>query len=114
LKALIEDATIDEFVRHSALNALAYLTYRGDIAPQATRDYLRWLHHAMQPREENFAFVGIVDAIANLGFLEHPAFRWNHLKADKMLEIQKDRASFKRKTAHTFAHDALREAPGFQ
>jgi uncharacterized protein len=70
LKALIEDATADEFVRHSALNALAYLTYRGDIAPQETRDYLRWLHHAMQPREENYAFAGIADAIINLGFVE--------------------------------------------
>ena len=35
------------------------------------------------------------------------AFRRTHLKADKMLEIQKDRASFERETAHTFAHDAL-------
>ena len=42
--------------------------------------------------------------------LEHPAFKWNHLKADKMLEIQKGRASFARKTAHTFAHDALSRA----
>jgi hypothetical protein len=24
----------DEFIRHSALNALAYLTYRGDVAPR--------------------------------------------------------------------------------
>jgi hypothetical protein len=28
----------------------------------------------------------------------------------RMLAIQKDRASFKRKTAYTFAHDALEEA----
>jgi glucose/arabinose dehydrogenase len=38
---------------------------------------------------------------------EHPAFRWLHLKADKMLDIQRCRASLTRKTAHTFAHDAL-------
>jgi hypothetical protein len=39
--------------------------------------------------------------------LEHFAFRWNHLKVSKMLQSQKHRASFARKTAHTFAHDAL-------
>jgi uncharacterized protein len=92
LKALIEDATADEFVRHSALNALAYLTYRGDIAPQATRDYLRWLHHAMQPREENYAFAGIVDAIANLGFVEdRPIVRdllAKGLVADDIIEMR--------------------------
>jgi hypothetical protein len=38
---------------------------------------------------------------------EHPAFKWKHLKADKMLEIQICRTSFARKTADTFAHDAL-------
>jgi uncharacterized protein len=70
LKALIEDAAADEFVRHSALNALAYLTHRGDVALQATCNYLRWLHHAMQPREENFAYAGIADAIINLGLVE--------------------------------------------
>jgi hypothetical protein len=42
--------------------------------------------------------------------LEHFAFRWNHLKVGKMLQSQKHRASFARKTAHTFAHDALDEA----
>jgi hypothetical protein len=39
--------------------------------------------------------------------LEHFAFRWNDLKVSKMLQSQKHRASFARKTAHTFAHDAL-------
>jgi predicted Zn-dependent protease len=39
--------------------------------------------------------------------LEHPVFKWTHLKTDKMLEMQKYRASLKRKTAHTSAHDAL-------
>ena len=38
---------------------------------------------------------------------EHPAFRWNHLKAEKMLDIRKVRVSLARKTAHTFARDAL-------
>jgi uncharacterized protein len=70
LKALIENAEADEFVRSSALDALAFLTYRGDIARQATRDYLHWLHHAMQPQEENYAFVGIIDTIVHLGFVE--------------------------------------------
>ncbi len=46
--------------------------------------------------------------------LEHPAFKRNRLKADQMLEIQKDRASSKRKTAYTFAHDALAGADAVQ
>jgi hypothetical protein len=48
----------------------------------------------------------------NIGIkpLEHFAFRWNHLKVGKMLQSQKHRASFARKTAHTFAHDALAHA----
>jgi hypothetical protein len=43
----------------------------------------------------------------SIKILEHFAFRWNHLKVSKMLQSQKHRASFARKTAHTFAHDAL-------
>ncbi len=39
--------------------------------------------------------------------LDHPAFKWNHLKADKMIEIQRFRASDHPKTAHTFGSDAL-------
>jgi hypothetical protein len=39
--------------------------------------------------------------------LEHPAFKWSHLKADKMLDIQRFRASDNPKTAHTFGSDAL-------
>ncbi len=39
--------------------------------------------------------------------LDHPAFKWHHLKADKMIEIQRFRASDNPKTAHTFGSDAL-------
>ena len=37
----------------------------------------------------------------------HPAFRWNHPKAERMLDIQKVRASLARKTAHIFARVSL-------
>ncbi len=45
--------------------------------------------------------------IRGLVALDHPAFKWNHLKADKMIEIQRFRASDNPKTAHAFGSDAL-------
>jgi hypothetical protein len=71
LKALIENSENDEFVRNSALQAFAFLTHIGKIPLEETRNYLQWLQHSMQPREENFAFVGIADAIINLGLTEY-------------------------------------------
>jgi hypothetical protein len=54
-----------------------------------------------------YARLRCLDQVCVCRMLEHPAFRWNHLKADKMLGVQKGRVSFKRKTAHTFAQDDL-------
>jgi hypothetical protein len=43
----------------------------------------------------------------SMAALEHPAFKWSHLKADKMRDIQRSRAPDNPKTAHTFGSDAL-------
>jgi hypothetical protein len=39
--------------------------------------------------------------------LDNPAFKWNHLRRNKMIEIHRFRASDNPKTTHTFGSDAL-------
>ena len=67
LKGVIEAAEADEFVRHAALEAFAYLTATGRIARDEAQTYLRRLYDEMQPQDENPAWVGWVMAVSLLG-----------------------------------------------
>jgi hypothetical protein len=71
LKAVIEDRAADEFVRHGALMALAYLARTGRIPHSEMQAYLRHLYAEMQPREESPVWVGWVEAVAALGYAEY-------------------------------------------
>ncbi|MEO5376118.1 MAG: DUF1186 domain-containing protein [Alphaproteobacteria bacterium] len=67
LKTVIETGSANEFIRNAAFGALAYLTFSGAIPLEDTRATLRRLHETMQPQEENYAWVGLIDAISAVG-----------------------------------------------
>jgi hypothetical protein len=68
LRALIENADADEYVRAAALDALALLTLRGRIDRDETGRYLRALHATLQPQDTNFVWVSWQQAVALLGY----------------------------------------------
>jgi uncharacterized protein len=70
LKSVIEDGAADQFVRHGALMAMAYLARTGRIPDAEMHEYLRHLYTEMQPQEESFVWVGWVEAVACLGYAD--------------------------------------------
>jgi len=68
LKAVIEDAAADEFVRETAFQALAWHCRAGAISDDEMRAYLLHLHDHMQPQDENMVWLGWVNAVSSLGY----------------------------------------------
>jgi uncharacterized protein len=71
LKGVIEDPAADDFVRHGALMAMAYLTRTGRIADAEMRAYLSHLHAEMQPQDECPVWVAWASSVACLGYEEY-------------------------------------------
>jgi hypothetical protein len=71
LKQLIEDPQADEWARHSALDAMGYLTRAGRIANEEMRAYLLHLHAEMQPQAEHPVWIGWVMAVTHLGYEDY-------------------------------------------
>ncbi len=67
LKGLIETEAVDEFARSAALEAFAYLAVAGRILRDDAEIYLRQLDKTMQPRSDNYVWVGWTSAISSLG-----------------------------------------------
>jgi uncharacterized protein len=68
LKKLIESDRADQFARAAALDALTYLTRKGDFSDEETRGYLVHLSEGMQPRDGNFVWTAWALAAATLGY----------------------------------------------
>ncbi|MGO1078527.1 DUF1186 domain-containing protein [Inquilinus sp. CA228] len=68
LKAVIEDAAADEFVREAAFEALAYHCRMGAISHEEMRAYLLHLSEHMQPRDDNAVWMGWTTAVSSLGY----------------------------------------------
>jgi hypothetical protein len=66
LRALIENADADEFVRNAALGTVLVLTASGRISRDDTAAYLRHLYATLQPQGECWVWVGWQQAIAAL------------------------------------------------
>jgi hypothetical protein len=67
LRSVVESADVDEFVRHAAINAAAYLTRIGRIPEAETHAWLRNLLTAMQAPKLNDVWHGWVECVAMLG-----------------------------------------------
>src|SRR5882757_7610554 len=80
LKAVIEDASADEFVRETAFEAMAYLCRTGRIPEDGMRAYLLRLFDEMEPRDDNSAWTGWVTAVSLLGYQDLAA------KAEDLIE----------------------------
>jgi uncharacterized protein len=70
LHAVIEAAEADEFVRYSAILAMAYLARVGRLPRTGAHDYLRGLLPTMQPQGECYVWVGWTECVACLGFAD--------------------------------------------
>jgi hypothetical protein len=70
LRAVIEAEDANEFARHAAFEALAWLTAAGRIDRAETTRYLGELFTTLQPRNDSWAWVGWQQAIADLGLTE--------------------------------------------
>lgn len=70
LKHLIEADVADEFVRAAALDALSYLTKKGEFRDEETRAYLVHLAETMQPRAGSFVWTSWAGIAANLGYAD--------------------------------------------
>jgi hypothetical protein len=68
LKAVIEDATADEFVREAAFEALAWHCRMGAISDDDMRAYLLHLHEHMRPQDDTVVWLGWVNAVSSLGY----------------------------------------------
>lgn len=68
LKAVIEDADADEYVRHGVLVAMAYLTRTGHVTDDEMHAYLRHLFVEMQPQDTCYVWVGWQSAVSLLGY----------------------------------------------
>lgn len=68
LKAVIEDAAADQFVREAAFEALAWHCRMGAISDGEMRAYLLHLHGHMQLQDENVVWLGWVNAVSSLGY----------------------------------------------
>ena len=69
LRALVETAAADDFVREGALLALAYLARTGRWPAEAMRAYLRRLRQEL-PQESHMVWLGWVLAVAHLGYAD--------------------------------------------
>jgi uncharacterized protein len=67
LHSVVEGADVDEFIRHAAITAIAYLTRIGRIPEADTRDWLRCLVTDMQPQDKCFVWIGWAECVADLG-----------------------------------------------
>jgi hypothetical protein len=68
LQAVIEAEAAGEFVRETALVALAYLTRMGRVPEADMRAYLRHILAEMQPQGEHVVWIGWLLAVAHLGY----------------------------------------------
>ncbi|WP_429227939.1 DUF1186 domain-containing protein [Inquilinus ginsengisoli] len=68
LKAVIEDAAADEFVREAAFEALAWHCRMGAISDDDMRAYLLHLHEHMRPQDDTVVWLGWVNAVSSLGY----------------------------------------------
>ena len=71
LRGVIEDAAADEFVRHGAVMAMAYLTRTERIPDAEMRAYLLHLYAEMRPQAQCFVWVAWVEAVACLGYRDY-------------------------------------------
>lgn len=71
LRRVIEAPDAEPFVRHAALEAMAYLTRTGRIPDDETRAYLGHLRQVMEPRGESTVWDGWAGAVANLGYADY-------------------------------------------
>jgi uncharacterized protein len=111
LHAAIEAAEADEFVRYSAILAMAYLARVGRIPRTDAQDYLRGLFATMQPQEGCYVWVGWTECVALLGFadlvpcvrqlferhfVDPTIMRYHHFEADlkRTLDDPENMASF--------------------
>lgn len=69
LATVVETVQTDDFVRETALQAMAYLTRAGQVPEEAMRAHLlRWLDGL--PQEESHIWAAWVMAVANLGYAD--------------------------------------------
>lgn len=66
VKALIEDAGADEFVRNAALEALGYLTAAGRLPLEGTAAYLAQLFDTLRPQAPCFVWAGWAQTVCLL------------------------------------------------
>jgi hypothetical protein len=91
LFAAISDRTIDEFARNSLFGAATFLAWDGRIDRDRMADFLQCFLDKRLADDEDFAWVGWLEAIALLGMRElaqlvHQAWRDGHIP-DGMLEL---------------------------
>jgi uncharacterized protein YchJ len=70
LRAVVETVDVNEFVRHSAITAVAYLTRIGRIPEPDTDAWLRQLLTSMQAPALNDVWHGWVESVAFLGLAD--------------------------------------------
>jgi uncharacterized protein len=70
LRAVVETADVNEFVRHAAITAVAYLTHTGRIPEADTLPWLRQLPTALQAPPLNDVWHGWVESVALLGLAD--------------------------------------------
>jgi hypothetical protein len=68
LTSLVDDRTIDDFIRGAALMAMAYLTHTGHLPEAATREFLRLLPERLDIEIEELMVSFWARAIAALGY----------------------------------------------
>lgn len=67
LFALIADRKADEYVRKAVFGAAAFLTWEGSISAERMHDFLRHFYHDRLAGDEDYVWIGWLDAIAALG-----------------------------------------------
>jgi hypothetical protein len=67
---IIRDEEADEFVRSRMCQTLAMLTRRGDLARDATANFLRDCSSQLEPKVDCYVWQGWLDAVAWLGLAE--------------------------------------------
>ncbi|MER8435383.1 DUF1186 domain-containing protein [Mesorhizobium sp. M1312] len=67
LFSLISDRSVDQFVRDTVLGAAAFLTWEGRIELDRMRDFLERFHTERLADDDDFAWIGWLEAIARLG-----------------------------------------------
>ena len=70
LKALVEDAATDDFIRDAALQVMAYFAHTGRIPEPEVRDYLDQLPGRLDPELDEVVLGSWMTAVALLGYEE--------------------------------------------